>query len=62
MPAPRQPYGYQLCDPNVLMPETAEPRDLRDSSNSLRWSVQRSNPVERKMRAHLTVIDPVNCQ
>jgi hypothetical protein len=50
---------YRLCHPNVLMMEAAEPTDRYDTPDCLRWSVERSILVERKMRADTIVVGQV---
>jgi hypothetical protein len=44
---------YQLCDPDVLMVEAAEPSDRGNTTDGLHRSVKQSILVQRKMRAHL---------
>ena len=51
--------AYQLCHPNVLMMEAAEPTDRCDTPGCLRWSVERKILVQRKMRADTIVVGQV---
>jgi hypothetical protein len=54
--------AYRLYHPNVLTMKIAEPSDRRDTSDGLRWSVERNILVERKVRAQPIVVGGVICQ